>query len=58
MSDLPSHLRDRAETKAARDAERKLNAQEARADAEAELRARDEKTERLKAFRLTQEAKG
>jgi hypothetical protein len=57
MSDLPSHLRDRAETKAARAADRERNAQEVWAQVEAEQRAREEKTERLKALRLAQETK-
>lgn len=57
MPDLPSHLRDRAETKAARTADREWNAQEVWAEVEAEQKAREEKTERLKALRLAQETK-
>lgn len=57
MSDLPSHVRDRVETKAAKTADRERNAQEVWAEVEAEQRVREEKTERLKALRLVQETK-
>ncbi|MDR7038448.1 hypothetical protein J2X36_003212 [Methylobacterium sp. BE186] len=56
MSDLPSHIVDRAETRAAKIADRKRVAQGARAEHEQQQRARDEKTERLKAMRLAREA--
>lgn len=55
MSDLPSHVRDRAETKATRTADLERNAQEVWAQVEAEQRAREEKTKRLRALRLAQE---
>jgi hypothetical protein len=57
MTDLPSHLRDRAETKTAKAADRERNAKEVWTQVEAEQRAREEKTKRLKALRLAQETK-
>ncbi|MDR7039872.1 hypothetical protein J2X36_004650 [Methylobacterium sp. BE186] len=56
MSDLPSHIVDRVETRAAKVADRQRVAQEARAEHEQQQRARDEKTERLKAMRLARDA--
>jgi len=57
MPDLPSHVRDRVETKSAKAADRERNVQEVWVEVEAQRRAREEKTERLKALRLAQETK-
>ena len=57
MTDLPSHLRDRAETKAAKTADRERNAKEVWTLVEAEQRVREEKTGRLKALRLARGTK-
>ncbi|GEP08002.1 hypothetical protein [Methylobacterium oxalidis] len=56
MPDRPSHVVDRAETRAARTADRQRVAQEVWAEIEEQQRARDDKTERLRAMRLAQEA--
>jgi hypothetical protein len=56
MSEKPSHVVDRIETKAAKSAERERVAHSAWADVHDASKARDEKTERLKAQRLAQQA--
>lgn len=55
MPARPSHVVDRIETKAAKDAERERIAQAAWSELNEALRARDEKTERLKALRLAKQ---
>ena len=55
MPDLPSHVRDRVETKAAKIAERERGAQEAWVRLKSEERAREERTEGLKALRVAKE---
>ena len=56
MSEKPSHIVDRIDTKAAKEAEREVVAHSAWADVHDATKARDEKTERLKAQRLAQQA--
>ena len=55
MSDRPSHVVNRAETKAAKAADRQRMAKEVWSEVEREKHDRDAKTERLKAMRLAQE---
>ncbi|MDB5645837.1 hypothetical protein [Methylobacterium sp.] len=56
MSDQPSHVVDRLETKAAKGAERERIAHAAWAELHDASRVQDEKTVRLKALRLAQRA--
>ena len=56
MSDKPSHVVNRAETKAAKVADRQRVAEEVWSEVEREQRKQDVKTERLKALRLSREA--
>lgn len=54
MSENPSHIQDRRETKAAKVAERREEAEAVWAEVEAERRAMDERTAKLRALRLAQ----
>ena len=54
MSNLPSHVQNRAETRAAKIADRERVAQEVWTEVE-QQRARDERTEQLRAMRLERE---
>ena len=55
MSDLPNYVRGRVETRVAKRAEWERGAREAWADFEAQQRALEEKTERLKTMRLARQ---
>jgi hypothetical protein len=52
MSALPSHIQGHRETMAAREAARQENARRVWAQVEADRRAVDERTEKLRAMRL------
>ena len=55
MPNFPSHVQDRAETRAAKLADRERDAQEVWTEVERQQRARDERTEQLRAMRLERE---
>ena len=56
MADEPSHIRDRAETKAAKQAEKREKAAEVWAEVNAGQKAVEDRTARLRAARLANEA--
>lgn len=56
MPDNPSHVQDRRETKAAKAAEKQEDATAVWASVEAERRAVEDKTARLRAMRLAKAA--